>query len=280
MRRPIVRLAVLGALLAACGVDPGSTEHDPSQSSTTPSTTLPATTTSTLPGNTSSGELGVIVPPDADGELPPHVMVGCRSGPYFEFSDLEEVVPLSEGDPGGVADAIEPFLSSEEGVFWPQEGWLILREGEDHILLVHDSEKGLSFMEVERDSDAWRWSGSQTGGPCPLQFQIPQSLNAVDWTLDPNGRPPSADSVEIDVLMTERECVSGQAIGDRLLEPEVVMTEDTVRIALAAEPPPGDAFDCQGNPETPYTVALPQPLGDREVVEGLAVGIDLEDYLP
>ena len=58
------------------------------------------------------------------------------------------------------------------------------------------------------------------------------------------------------------------------------MTADEVRVAFAAKPPPGQDFTCPGNPEIPLTVELPEPLGDRIVVEGLAIGINLEDYLP
>jgi hypothetical protein len=81
------------------------------------------------------------------------------------------------------------------------------------------------------------------------------------------------------VLLTERECVSGQEIGDRLVGPQIVMTDSSIRIAFAANPPEGDAFTCQGNPETPFVLELPQPIGDREIIEGYGIGIQLEDYL-
>jgi hypothetical protein len=56
------------------------------------------------------------------------------------------------------------------------------------------------------------------------------------------------------------------------------MTDDTLRIAFAAEPPAGDQ-SCQGNPEASATVELPAPLGEREIVEGLTIGLDLADFL-
>lgn len=58
------------------------------------------------------------------------------------------------------------------------------------------------------------------------------------------------------------------------------MTADEVRVVLAAEPPPGYLSECRGNPETSVTVELPQPLGDRTVIEGYEIGLDLEDLLP
>lgn len=226
-----------------------------------------------------TGPLEIIVPPDEDGNLPPDLWVSCRSGPDFQISDLEEIVPLTEGDPGGVRDAIEPFLSGEEGQFWPQEGWLILRDAANEILLVHPGTDGLSFMEVNRRGDEWAWSGAQGGAQCPLYYVTPEGLSTVDWRLDPEA-PPDAGATTLSVLVTERDCVGGQEIGDRLLGPQVVLTEDTLRIAFAAQPPSGDLFTCPGNPTTQVIVDLPEPLGDREIIEGLAIGIDLEDYLP
>jgi hypothetical protein len=224
--------------------------------------------------------LNIIVLPDEEGGLPAELWIGCENGPEFQVADLDEVVFLSEGDPGGVAEAIEPFLSSGEGQFWPQDDWMILRETADEILLVYSDGTELAFMSVSREEGEWVWSGSQTSAdPCPLHYLVPDGLNTVDWRLAP-GEPSDATATTLDVVVSERECVSGQAVGDRLLGPQVVMTEDALRMAFAAEPPPGDAFDCPSNPEALVTVELPEPLGERAVIEGLAIGIELVDFLP
>ncbi len=227
-----------------------------------------------------SEPLNIIVLPDENGDLPAELWIGCENGPEFQAADLDEVVFLSEGDPGGVAEAIEPFLSGGEGQFWPQDDWMILRETADEILLVYSDDTELAFMNVSREDGEWVWSGSRTGtGPCPLYYLVPDGLNTVDWHLAP-GESPDANATTLDVVVSERECVSGQAVDDRLLSPQVVMTDDALRIAFAAEPPPGDAFDCPSNPETRVTVELPEPLGDRAIFEGLAIGIELVDFLP
>lgn len=282
MPRGLLTLSlVVGLAVVACG-EPSTQPESSVQSTQPPPTTTPfvdTTTTDSAPGLVED-EPGIIVPPGPDGALPEDLKVGCQHGPTFSMSDLEQIEPLETSGLSGVAEAIEPFLSGEEGAFWPQANWLVLKEAPDEVLLVARASEGLAFMSVLHTDGEWTWSGASSGGPCPLYFQVPEGLNPVDWRMDPAGTPPGPDSTEIDVLVTERPCVSGQEIGDRLLGPEVVMTEDAVRIAFAAEPPPGDAFDCQGNPETPYRVVLPGPLGDREIVEGMAIGLDLEDYLP
>jgi hypothetical protein len=229
----------------------------------------------------STGELDVIVVPDEKGEYPPDLIVACPSGPSFPISALDDIADISaDDDPDGMLAAIEPFLDSEEGSFWPQQGWQLLHQSPREAILVTPSEGNLAYMHLDREGDEWVWSGSSiNGNPCELQYGVPASLNTVEWRLDPSAPVPGPDATDLHVLLIERECVSGQEIGDRLVGPQVVITDTEVRMVFAAEPPPGDAFDCQGNPETPYTVELPEPLGDREIIEGMAIGISLEDYL-
>ena len=247
---------MLGSAVAACGYLPGDQT-----------------------GVASTEDVEVVLIP-GEGQLSPDLIVSCHAGPSFPLAALDRIVPLSEGDPGGVTEAIALFLESAEGQYWPQDDWQILHTTQNEILLVHKGDGGgLAFMNVSNGGDGWKWSGSQSGGPCPLEYTVARGMNAVDWRLDPSASAPTPESIEIAVLITERECVSGQEIGDRLVGPQIVMTELVVRIAFAAEPPGGTAFDCQGNPETPLLVVLPEPIGERELVEGAGIGIDLEAYL-
>jgi hypothetical protein len=267
MRR-IGAVLILAVAVGACGV-PGATDATSTLGSEPPTTTP-------LPRD----GLDVIVPPNAQGNYPGDVIVSCSNG-QFPISALEEIRPLEEADPGGVGDAIAAFLANEEGQQWPQEGWQILHRTDDEIQLVAKGDDGrLTFMYVTDDGDGWSWAGaSLPGDPCELEFVVPDHLNAVDWRLDPDGGELAAASTDLHVVLNERECVGGQEIGDRLIGPQVVMTETQVFVAFAAEQPDGDAFDCQGNPDMPFVVELPEPLGDREIVEGFEIGIDLADYV-
>jgi hypothetical protein len=269
--------ALAALMVAACGVSPGA---DPATTTTLVATTTTSTTTPPPPDVIRVGDLGIVALPDANGSYPDDLPVTCGSG-VFPIGALDNILPLEDADPGGVAAAIEPFLEGEEGEFWPQDGWQILYETEDRIHLIAMTDMGtLAHMHVTFGGSGWTWAGaSLAGDPCELQFVVPEELNTVDWRLDPEGEPLSASTVEIGVILTERPCVDGREIGDRLLGPEIVMTETRVFIAFAAERPEGDAFTCPGNPDTPYVVELPEPLGDRELMEGLRIGITLEDYL-
>jgi hypothetical protein len=274
----------IALLVAACGGDSKGAQPLASaeREATLPGNAEPSEMTSASnsgdPSTVSaSSELDIIVAPGADGRLPADLSVGCKFGPVFQVSDLETIIPLEAGDPGGVAEAIEQFLSSEAGDSWPQNGWQILRQTTDEVLLVHEQANEMAFMTVKRAADAWRWSSSQLGDGCPLYYVTPEGLNTVDWRLDPES-PVGAGDTTLAVLVTERECVSGQELGNRLRGPQVVMTDDTLRIAFAAEPPAGDQ-SCPGNPEASATVELPAPLGEREIVEGLTTGLNLTDFL-
>lgn len=277
---PRTWLLVVGLVVTACGAGSAGEAEQPTTSTVAPTTSMQAPSTSTSsPGFVSTGELNVIVPRDENGEYPPDLIVTCPSGPEFPISALDEINLIGPDDPAGMLTAIEPFLGSEEGQFWPQEGWQLLHQNSQEAILVTPFEGNLAYMFLDREGDEWAWSGSSiNGNPCELQYTIPAGLNTVEWRLDPSATEPAPDTSQLQVLLTERECASGQEIGDRLVGPQVVMTDTEVRIAFAAEPPPGDVHTCQGNPETPHTVELPEPLGDREIIEAMSIDISLEDY--
>ncbi|HSM44376.1 MAG TPA: hypothetical protein VK969_05095, partial [Acidimicrobiia bacterium] len=108
MRR-IAMGVTLAAILAACGAPPG----DGTAETDVPGSTTTSTVSTTVSPQEviSVGDLGVIVPPDEEREYPPDLVVTCGYG-QFPISALTAIRPLEEADPGGVAAAIEPFLSS------------------------------------------------------------------------------------------------------------------------------------------------------------------------
>lgn len=222
----------------------------------------------------------LLVVPGADGALPGDVWVSCPSGPSFPASALNHISTSLDTDPPNLPEAMEDFLSDEEGQFWPQEGWQALHRTDETILLVHhDADSGgISFMEFEIENGAWRWSRASSGGPCPLQITLPEGLGVVTWRLDPEAEPLTPETTSIPVLVTEVDCASGRPMEDRLVGPEVLMTEHEVLIVFGATPLSG-AQDCQGNPEQPVMVQLPEPLDDRIVRDGMDTGLDLADFL-
>ena len=267
-RRMLPWLLGVGMVAVGCGDTPADQSGQPP--------TAVASSTSVV----STRELDVIVAPDEDGDYPPDLVVACPGGPPFPISSLDTIAPISPDDPDGLLAAADTFLDSEEGAYWAQEGWQLLHQTQSEAILVAPFEGSLEFMLLTNEGDEWVWSGSSgSPSPCDLQYTIPAGLNSVEWRLDPAAPEPAPEDTDMQVLLQEVECVSGQEIGDRLLGPQVVLTDTEVRIAFAAEPPPGDAFTCPGNPETPHTVELPEPLGHRQIVESMSIGISLEDHI-
>jgi len=62
-------------------------------------------------------------------------------------------------------------------------------------------------------------------------------------------------------------CEPRRAVPARLLDPQLAVTDDEVVIALAARPLPAGAYHCAGMPPEPVVIELPEPLGNRVVVD-------------
>ncbi len=145
----------------------------------------------------------------------------------------------------------------------------ILDIGEDQALFATIEADGYPGANIrvsrsDGEGDAWRVTGF--GGGCNnLAFAYPDGLNQVEINSDADN-PPAADQTEIALLVTERACASGQPMGDRLLEPQIVEEDDRVLVVFAAATNPGGAA-CPGNPSTPVTITLAEPLGERELLD-------------
>ncbi len=80
----------------------------------------------------------------------------------------------------------------------------------------------------------------------------------------------TADITEIEVLVTERACNSGEDASGRIEEPVVTVGAESVTVVFAVRPR-GGGQDCPSNPETPYVLVLDEPLGDLVLLDGSEV---------
>jgi|GEM_PF-6325826 len=202
--------------------------------------------------------------PDSSGQLPFDQPLACKGAPVsMEF--LTEL-PIADGNFPGMISAIQPFLESEEGVLWDIVGdWRVAHADEDfheipQATLVAGDGINFSWMFLELVGGEWRWRGSSSGGDCELHVVL-NGANTVEWDVITS----SPESAVIEVSASERECVSGQAMGERLRQPVVTLTADFAYILLSADKPDGDFHNCQGNPSVELAIDLGEPLGDREV---------------
>jgi hypothetical protein len=278
MRRTVlVSLLLVWALLAAgCGDNADTETLDPGDAPATDTTLAP--TTSTASPDPEPGDAAPITSvADADP------MVSCPSGTTFPLSAVDDVPPIAEA-PAGVEAAMRTFLDNEEGAFWPQDGWRVLHETADQVLVVHIGDRstaadtGLGFMTLEAEGDGWAWAGASARGDCPLKFQLAEGLGVVEWTLDPDHPEPAPEDDLVHVLAHEQACASAQPMGDRLNDPVVLADSSQVSITFSVEPLEGFQ-DCPGNPSVAIEVDLGEPLGERRLVDGREVGVALEDLL-
>lgn len=93
----------------------------------------------------------------------------------------------------------------------------------------------------------------------------PGATASAVWTVAP-GQNLDSQTTQIDVLVSRVGCNSG--VTGRVVEPEIQLQDDRVIVAFGVQPSEAAAANCQGNPEVPYVLTLPEPLGSRQLVDG------------
>jgi len=161
-------------------------------------------------------------------------------------------------------------------------GWYLAAQGDESILVM----RTLSAEEISgpRDfglpgsnrevvlvqwlegapnaADGWYvWANSY----CPLTIDL-GGLEVPIVALDP-AHKPSSDATDLQLLVTEVACNSGQPADGRVKLVSLVETEDSVTVTIGVKPNSGTAT-CPSNPATPFTVELADPLGDRTIIDG------------
>lgn len=100
-------------------------------------------------------------------------------------------------------------------------------------------------------------------GTCALRRDVGGEVATV--TLDPD-RPPDPTSRELNLLVTEMSCNSGEDAAGRVRVVEQRETTTAVRLTVVVDPRGGD-HSCPSNPATPYVVELDELLGERVVLD-------------
>jgi hypothetical protein len=134
-------------------------------------------------------------------------------------------------------------------------------------------------MALEWRSTGWEWSGASWHGDCTLELEPEAGEGVVDWVLEADAGPVGPDTTTVTLLATERDCASGQPMGERLNEPVVTVTVDAVLILLSVEPREGDQ-NCPSNPSQRVQIDLPEPLGDRVIEDARSARLgEMSDIL-
>lgn len=142
--------------------------------------------------------------------------------------------------------------------------WLVHRDATKAQYLARDPAGELVEATLEVADGAWRLVG---WGGCRPTILLPR-LSLATWVLDPDAPAPGPDATTFTALVTERTCTGGQPMGARLRPALIVAGPGAVLVVFAATPLAGDAFECQGNPSMRVVVQLPEPLGERRLLDG------------
>lgn len=206
-------------------------------------------------------------PPNANHPAVPIADVSC-GGPGFPIGLLDGPGRAETfDDPAALALRVHLASSGADVAWLPESGWREVARTDTEVAYVAESapetDPPYVTVTVIRAGDGWRVAG---WGQCRLQAAVAPDLGLASFRVAPDvGLRP--ELTEIPVLVTERACNSGQDARGRIVEPRIVLGDDAVVVVFAVRPREGD-HDCPGNPETPYLLVLPEPLGDRTLLDG------------
>ena len=153
--------------------------------------------------------------------------------------------------------------------------WIVDDEPERvSIIREHPRRKAGTAAERTYDFASWEYvadaPGATTdwmffgGATCVLKRTF-DGLNEATTTLDPRSLPHPGDR-NIQLLVHELSCAGGQQATGRIRVPVLEVTVEEVRVAIGVTTQDG-MQNCPGHPPTPYTLELPEPLGDRSLVD-------------
>ena len=210
------------------------------------------------------GPLQVI--PDLDAEDPLVTCIGIAPVRYSRWIDPPSIDHVDHP----AVDALRAELEAPGPEPLPLGDWVVISIGDTQATFAALFPDGMGHAKFRGGGDRWRLGSYGLGPPCEPTVVLPEGLNRVVTNLDPDSLP-GPDSTTIDLLVTEAACANGREMGDALQGPQVVETETAVLVAFAATPLADREVDCPGNPYSPISVELSQPLANRTIYDGLYV---------
>ena len=210
-------------------------------------------TTAADPETTPTGPITLV-----DGD----VLVSCGSGTQGWPSSV-----MVDGiEPPEPVAAITSALSSASVAPRLRKDWKVLAADNDEITLALGSwgdegpARDAMYLVLVPDGDGWHAS---SGGNC---WHLAPVLGSDASWVDVSADDVATDATELAVTVTERQCTGARDPLPHLHEPDFVVADDAITVYWTSNPP--GAAECPSNPPTGTTLTLPEPLGDRELLDG------------
>ena len=145
------------------------------------------------------------------------------------------------------------------------EGWRLIARTGEQALFGLGMPPDLVMVGVGKDPRRGTWSRAGKTAGRPLRVTR-DGIRASSWRLDPTYEPRPDDTV-LRILVTEQTYAGGKRADGRVLEPDLYEGEDELILTMFVTPLEGFLMRST-NPETPVRVALSQPVGNRELIDG------------
>lgn len=184
----------------------------------------------------------------------------------FDLAVLDQPGGAENGDDPAAVALREHLASGMETDFLPAAGWIEAVRTESRVLFIAPDGDGLARVDMQLEGGRWRASG---WGGCTLRPEIPFGMNIATFRVA-LGETLTPETTELDVLVTEVECNSGEDARGRVQEPAVIRSPESVTVIFTVVARLG-GHTCPSNPATPFHLVLPEPLGDRLLLDGSSI---------
>ena len=143
------------------------------------------------------------------------------------------------------------------------------RDGADAIASVAEGWWAVWWLASDRVASisAFDSAGREIAIAVMPAGELESRVGPASWWLNPRANAPTAASTTISALVLERACASGHGPEGRLEPPEIELTDTTIVITFSVRHRNGGQ-DCPGHPPGPFTITLPEALGDRGLFDG------------
>ena len=145
------------------------------------------------------------------------------------------------------------------------EGWRLIARTAEEALFGLRTPPDLMMVAVRKDARRGTWSRLDKTAGRPLRVTR-DAIRASSWRLDPTYEPRPDDTV-LRILVTEQTYAGGKRADGRVLDPDLYEDEHELILTMFVTPIEGFVMRSP-NPETPVRVALSQPVGSRELIDG------------
>lgn len=192
-------------------------------------------------------------------------LIDCGFGLPFTIDALENPTG-AEDRTGPEYDALRDLLERYVALGAPELGpaptaLQVAHDATSAMFLVPSPALGGGFPYVPISVDLvdGAWQGSY-GVDCYPQAVLPPGYEAATWRIDPAHPAPKSKTRALHILVKEHACASGRSATGRMGPAYVLASEHEITIGVMVKRRGGD---CQGVPETPARLSLPEPIGDR-----------------